>query len=46
MQKRPNILILHTDQQRFDSLGCTGSPSARTPNLDALACDRAFFIGI
>jgi arylsulfatase A-like enzyme len=30
---RRNILILHTDQQRYDSLGCTGSRCARTPNL-------------
>lgn len=34
---RPNLLILLTDQQRRDSLGCTGHPCARTPHLDALA---------
>ncbi len=43
MSQRPNILILHTDQQRFDSLGCTGSPSAHTPHLDALAADGVSF---
>jgi arylsulfatase A-like enzyme len=37
MPRQPNVLILHTDQQRFDSMGCTGSVSARTPALDALA---------
>lgn len=32
-----NILVLMTDQQRFDALGCAGNPIVRTPNLDALA---------
>lgn len=32
-----NVLIIHTDQQRYDSLGCTGNPYAATPNIDALA---------
>jgi arylsulfatase A-like enzyme len=36
---RPNILIICTDQQRFDSLGCTGNCHAVTPNLDAFAGD-------
>lgn len=38
-----NILILHTDQQRYDSLGSNGNPFARTPNLDALAADATCF---
>ena len=38
MQKK-NVIILHTDQQRYDSLGCTGNRYARTPNLDALAAE-------
>lgn len=33
----PNILLLMTDQQRFDSLGCYGADFAHTPNLDRLA---------
>ncbi|GMV95053.1 MAG: arylsulfatase [Candidatus Hydrogenedentota bacterium] len=40
---RPNILLLMTDQQRFDSLGCYGVPFAHTPNLDRLARDGAVF---
>jgi len=32
-----NVIILHTDQQRADSLGCMGNPYVRTPNLDRLA---------
>lgn len=35
--KRPNILILYTDQQRWDTLGINGNNEIVTPNLDALA---------
>jgi len=34
---RPNILLITTDQQRYDTLGCNGSRQVRTPHLDALA---------
>jgi arylsulfatase A-like enzyme len=36
-KEKPNILLLYTDQQRQDSLGCFGNPLAVTPNLDKLA---------
>jgi arylsulfatase len=42
-QTSPNILLLMTDQQRFDSLGCYGAGFAHTPNLDRLAADGALF---
>jgi len=32
-----------TDQQRFDTLGCAGSPIAHTPNLDHLAASGVRF---
>jgi arylsulfatase A-like enzyme len=35
--KRPNILILQTDQQRWDALGANGNRDISTPNLDRLA---------
>lgn len=35
--RRPNILILMTDQQRWDALGINGNPEIKTPNLDRLA---------
>jgi arylsulfatase A-like enzyme len=41
--KVPNILLLMTDQQRFDSLGCYGSTWIRTPNLDRLASQGKLF---
>ena len=34
---RPNILVIMTDQQRWDALGCAGNPVLRTPHLDRLA---------
>jgi len=43
MSKRPNILFICTDQQRGDSLGCTGAHWAVTPNLDRLASEGALF---
>ena len=42
-KRRPNILFLCTDQQRGDSLHCTGAQWAVTPNLDKLARDGALF---
>jgi len=35
--KQPNILLLFTDQQRYDALRCAGNEEILTPNLDALA---------
>ena len=40
---RPNILVMMTDQHRFDTLGCTGNARIRTPNLDALAAGGVLF---
>jgi len=41
--KRPNILIILTDQLRRDALACYGDPNVRTPNLDALAAGGVRF---
>lgn len=41
--KRPNILLLMTDQHRADCLGCAGNKVIRTPNLDRLAREGAYF---
>ncbi|MDH7568214.1 MAG: sulfatase-like hydrolase/transferase [Armatimonadota bacterium] len=40
---RPNILLLFTDQQRHDALGCSGNRVIRTPNLDRLAAGGVRF---
>jgi arylsulfatase A-like enzyme len=41
--RRPNILVITTDQQRWDALGANGNPDIRTPNLDRLAREGANF---
>ena len=42
-EKRPNILWICTDQQRFDTLGCYGNEFVHTPNLDSLASEGVLF---
>jgi arylsulfatase len=37
MPTRPNILLITTDQQRKDSIGCYGNDVVETPNLDRIA---------
>ncbi|MEM0965355.1 MAG: sulfatase-like hydrolase/transferase [Verrucomicrobiota bacterium] len=37
MNTRPNILFINLDQLRYDSLGFTGHPFVKTPNIDKLA---------
>lgn len=34
---RPNFLVVITDDQRFDQLGCAGHPVLQTPVMDSLA---------
>ncbi len=36
LSKRPNILWICTDQQRYDTIGALGNKYIRTPNLDKL----------
>ena len=43
MPSCPNILILYTDQQRWDALGANGNAEIRTPNLDRLAAEGVNF---
>ena len=40
--KKPNILLLMTDQQRWDAMGCSGD-WVRTPNLDRIASEGVRF---
>ncbi|MDR2552149.1 MAG: sulfatase-like hydrolase/transferase [Treponema sp.] len=41
--RKPNILWICTDQQRFDTLGCYGNGFVKTPVLDSLAGESALF---
>lgn len=41
--RRPNVLVIVTDDQRWDAMGCAGHPVLKTPNLDRLAAEGARF---
>src|ERR1044071_7106986 len=41
--KRPNVLMLLTDDQRWDTLGCMGNPIIQTPNVDSIAARGTLF---
>jgi arylsulfatase A-like enzyme len=41
--RRPNILLIYTDQLRWDALGCNGNPDVKTPHLDKLATEGLNF---
>jgi arylsulfatase A-like enzyme len=41
--ERPNILVVLTDDQRFDAMGCAGNQVIRTPNVDDLAREGVRF---
>lgn len=43
MAKRPNVLLITTDQQRHDALGAAGDPFIRTPVLDCLCAEGTRF---
>ncbi len=36
-KKKPNFIVIMTDQQRADYLGCAGHPFVKTPAIDGLA---------
>jgi arylsulfatase A-like enzyme len=42
-RKRPNVLLITTDQQRGDAMSAVGNPWARTPHMDALAANGVYF---
>jgi len=39
-----NVLLITTDEQHVNTLGCYGNSHIRTPNLDRLACKGVRFI--
>ncbi len=41
--ERPNIIFLLSDDQATYSMGCYGTPGAKTPNLDQLAAEGMIF---
>ena len=43
-QKQPHIILIMTDQQRGDAMGCMGNESLISPHLDALASEGTLFM--
>ncbi len=43
VDERPNMLLVLTDDQRFDTLSCAGGEVVQTPSLDRIAAEGAFF---
>lgn len=41
--RKPNIIFILTDDQRWDALGYAGNPIIRTPNMDELAASGLYF---
>jgi arylsulfatase len=42
-KQKPNLILIMTDQQRFDCIGAMGNPYISTPNIDELANEGALF---
>jgi len=40
---KPNFVIIFTDDQGYQDVGCFGSPSIKTPNLDRMAAEGMRF---
>jgi arylsulfatase A-like enzyme len=43
LKKRPNVLIILTDQQTNDCLSASGNPNLKTPAMDAIAKRGIYF---
>lgn len=41
--RQPNVLLILTDDQRWDAMGCAGNAVIQTPAIDALAADGVRF---
>jgi len=42
-ERRPNVVFILTDDQRWDTMSCAGHPFLKTPHLDRIAAEGARF---
>ena len=42
-RRRPNVLLITTDQQRVDVMGAVGNKWAKTPHMDSIAAQGVYF---
>jgi len=42
-RKRPNVLIITTDQQRVDAMSAAGNKWTKTPHMDSIAANGVYF---
>ncbi|HSF45678.1 MAG TPA: sulfatase [Chitinophagaceae bacterium] len=42
-ERRPNIIVIVTDDQRWDMMGCAGNSIIQTPNMDKMASEGVRF---
>ena len=42
-RRRPNVLLITTDQQRVDVMSAVGNPWAKTPHMDSIAAQGVSF---
>jgi arylsulfatase A-like enzyme len=43
-RKRPNVLIITTDQQRVNAISAVGNKWVKTPNMDSIAANGVYFM--
>jgi len=41
--KRPNVIFVFSDEQRYSAMGCSGNDLIETPHMDKLAAEGACF---
>src|SRR5262249_21534581 len=41
--ERPNVIVMMTDDQRFDAMSCAGNKILKTPNMDRIAAEGMRF---
>ena len=45
-QRPPNVLVILTDDQRWDAMSCAGNRLVKTPNMDRLAAEGVRFANV